>query len=157
MDILEHFPALRQTQWAVMSPQTPEYNCMAWAAGDPTRWWWPDAAGDYYWPPGVPREVTVEAFIAAFALLGYELREAGDEALEPGYEKVAIYAKDDKPTHAARQLQTGAWTSKCGRLEDITHTLEGLEGSRYGTPTVVMRRRRSTPPTAAHSLPASTG
>jgi hypothetical protein len=151
MGILELFPGLRQTHWAVMSPQTPEYNCIAWAAGDPTRWWWPDAAGDYYWPPGVPREETVEAFIAAFARLGYELREAGDRALEPGYEKVAIYAKDDKPTHVARQLQTGAWTSKCGRLEDIGHALEGLEGCRYGSPAAVMRRRQMGAPVATRS------
>lgn len=84
----------------------------------------------------------MEAFVAAFGLLGYELCEAGDEALAPRYEKVAIYAKDDRPTHAARQLQTGEWTSKCGSLEDITHTLEGLQGSSYGAPAVVMRRRR---------------
>jgi hypothetical protein len=143
MDILEHlFPGLRHTRWVVMSPRTPEYNCIAWAAGDDTRWWWPDAARMYYWPSDAPREETVEAFVAAFRLLGYELCEAGDEALAPQYEKVAIYAKDDTPKHAARQLQTGEWTSKCGGLHDITHTLEGLRGCEYGAPAVVMRRRR---------------
>jgi hypothetical protein len=127
----------------VTSPGTPVYNCVAWAAGDDTRWWWPDEARDYYWPSGAPREATVEAFVAAFALLDYELCETGDAAFDPDYEKVAIYVNDDKPTHAARQVRTGEWTSKCGRLEDITHTLEGLEGSCYGAPAVVMRRRRS--------------
>ena len=142
MDILQYFPGLQQTPWVETSPGTPEYNCMAWAAGDSTRWWWPDAGRIYYWPSSVPREETAEAFVAAFVLLGYELCEAGDEAPTSQYEKVAIYVKDGKPEHAARQLPTGEWTSKCGRLEDITHTLEGLEGSCYGAPAVVMRRRR---------------
>jgi hypothetical protein len=145
MDILEHFPGLRQAPWIETSPQSRLYNCVAWAAGDDTRWWEPDAHGIYHWPRGAPREYSVAAWVAAFALLGYELSEPDDAADDPEYEKVAIYVKDGEPTHAARQLPTGQWTSKCGRLEDITHTLEGLEGAHYGAAAVVMRRRRSDP------------
>lgn len=49
------------------------------------------------------------------------------------------------PTHMARQLPNGAWTSKCGANEDIAHfTLDALERygalHYYGCPVVYMRR-----------------
>lgn len=65
----------------------------------------------------------VELFLAA----GYEL--CGDGSLEDRYEKIAIYAKDGEPTHAARQLGDGRWTSKLGKYEDIEHdSLDALYG-----------------------------
>lgn len=43
--------------------------------------------------------------------------------------------------HAARQLPTGAWTSKIGNLEDIEHAeLDALAGPLYGSPAVVLSR-----------------
>lgn len=48
-----------------------------------------------------------------------------------------------RPAHAARQLADGSWTSKCGRSEDIRHTLEGLAGDVYGEPTIFLSRPRS--------------
>lgn len=36
------------------------------------------------------------------------------------------------PSHAARQLPNGRWTSKCGQAEDIEHDLRDLEGRLYG-------------------------
>lgn len=140
-DFLDAFPKLRQTPWVVTSPRTDLYNCIAWAAGDVGRWWEPDDRNLGYWPPGAPRRPTLDAYIKAFEVLGYELCDALDDALEPGYEKVAIYAEHREPTHASRQLQTGEWTSKCGKGEDITHTFAALEGPVYGAPAVVMRRR----------------
>ena len=72
------------------SPRDSDYNCIAWAAGQ-SAWWWPgrDAKREY-WPAGVPRERTRDAFVAAFASLGYAVCE--DEGLEAGYEKVALFA-----------------------------------------------------------------
>jgi hypothetical protein len=46
------------------------------------------------------------------------------------------------PTHAARQLDNGRWTSKLGELEDIEHSLRDLEGAAYGTVVQVMKRPR---------------
>ena len=69
----------------------------------------------------------VDLFLAA----GYEL--CGDGNLEDGYEKIAIYAKDGEPTHAARQLGDGRWTSKLGKYEDIEHdSLDALNGEGFG-------------------------
>jgi hypothetical protein len=67
-----------------------------------------------------------------------------DGSLEPGYEKAALYATDEGPTHAARQLSNGRWTSKLGPDDDIEHTLEGLVSPVYGT--VVQFHRRPTAP-----------
>jgi hypothetical protein len=70
--------------------------------------------------------------------MGYEVCD--NPELEPGSEKVAIYTKDGEPTHMALQRPSGQWTSKCGDWEDIVHTLEGLEGSDYGSVATIMKR-----------------
>jgi len=68
----EAFPGLARGGYQVTSPRDADYNCVAWAAGDTQHWWWPGRDVDReYWPPGVPRERTRDAFVAAFASLGY--------------------------------------------------------------------------------------
>lgn len=64
------FSNLNSQNHSITSPKSNRYNCIAWAAGCNSLWWWPFKS--YYWPRGVPREVTVAAFLAAFATLGYE-------------------------------------------------------------------------------------
>lgn len=98
-----------------------------------------------YWPSNAPREETIEAFVRAFATLGFV--ECADGALEQGVEKVAIYAEmiagTPSPTHAARQLSDGRWTSKIGELEDIEHTTpEAVNCAVYGAPVRFLRRVR---------------
>jgi hypothetical protein len=119
------------------SEDDPCYNCIAWAAGATDRWWWPR---DAYWPVGVSEANTLEAFVAAFATLGYEPCESGD--LELGEEKIVIYCSSGgAPTHAARQLDDGSWTSKLGEFWDIRHSApSGVEGPVYGRTRQFMRR-----------------
>jgi hypothetical protein len=139
------FPGLRTGSYHVTSPATDEYNCIAWAAGDTAQWWWPDPDPDavVFWPPGVPRERTRDAFVAAFASLGYAACEG--EGPEAGYEKIALFADaEGRPTHAARQLPGGRWTSKLGIAEDIEHGLHDLEGAIYGAVVLVMKRSART-------------
>jgi hypothetical protein len=138
------FPGLRGTGWHISSNADAVYNCIAWAANDTTAWWWPSGPGKTFWPDGVRHEVTLEAFREAFATLNYAVC-AGEE-LEPGFEKVALFADEDgTPTHAARQLPNGRWTSKLGRSVDIEHGLHDLEGVSYGAVVLVMRRSSATP------------
>jgi hypothetical protein len=122
----------------VTSPVDPRYNCIAWAAGDKRRWWWPSPDG--YWPRGVPRIETVEAFFQAYGTVGFEVAQGPE--LDAALEKVAIYTLAGQPTHAARQLPTGRWTSKCGRNVDLEHDLRELEGPTYGRATHFMSRSR---------------
>jgi hypothetical protein len=60
--------------------------------------------------------------------------------LESGFEKIALFASDGVPKHAARQLESGRWTSKLGTREDIEHALHDLEGAIYGSVALVMKR-----------------
>lgn len=74
-----------------------------------------------------------------FVALGYVPCDTPDT--EPGMEKVALFADEDGvPTHAARKLPGGRWTSKLGRLEDIEHALDGVAGEEYGVARRVMKR-----------------
>jgi hypothetical protein len=123
------------------SPATADYNCIAWAAGDTGRKWWP--IGRVYWPKGAPRHEALPAFAAAFATLGYAPCDSTD--LEPGYEKVAIFTKSNAPTHAARQLVSGPhqglWTSKLGDDIDVAHRLPAVGGTLYGSVAMILRRK----------------
>ena len=132
------FPELVRIGYAVTSPPTLEYNCIGWAAGEDDRWWWPDAAGVSHWPAGAPREETIPAFAAAFATIGFA--PSTNPNLEPDVIKIAIYARSGIPTHAARQLANGNWTSKLGESEDIEHTLAGLVGSVYGDVAMILAK-----------------
>ena len=94
-----------------------------------------------YWPLGVPRIETVEAFVRAFETLGYQLTD--EPGHEKTYERIVIYALGGRPKHTARQLEDGKWTSKLGDAEDIEHALTGLDGGIYGSPVKFMRRPRA--------------
>lgn len=130
------FPNLNAEGYVPTSPPTPVYNCIAWAAGDTTHFWWPHPKA--HWPAGVPLEETIDAFIAAYKTLGYEICLSG--AHEAGVEKIAVYALNGAPKHAARQLPDGTWTSKLGKNIDISHTLAGLVGLCYGDVAFYMSR-----------------
>ena len=139
--ILARFPGLSSTSFRVTSPATRDYNCIAWAANETARWWWPDPDVENaaaYWPDSVEREETIEAFMAAFAALGFTRTD--DERVELGCEKIALFANGSEPTHAARQLPNGFWTSKLGTLEDIQHELRAIEGEIYGGVVAILRR-----------------
>ena len=139
---LDYLPKLNSQNHCITSPRRNRYNCIAWAAGSDTQWWWPESNG--FWPRGVSREISLPAFLDVFLTLGYE--ECQDADLEAGHEKVALFAKLNtsgnlEPTHAAKQLPDGRWTSKLGPLEDIEHDeVEDVSGPSYGEPVQFMRR-----------------
>ena len=137
------FPDLRRLGYRTTSPPDPVYNCIAWAAGVASAWWWPDPDGFDYWPPGVERVRTRHAFVRALATVGFT--PCPDGSLEPGRVKVALYATDEGPTHAARQLANGRWTSKLGPDDDIEHALEGLVSPTYGPVVEYLRRPLHSP------------
>jgi hypothetical protein len=143
-------PNLTADNCEITSPATPSYNCIAWAAGNNTQWW--DPNGLYYWPPGVPREVTIDAVVQVYERLGFTICLSGE--LEPGLEKIAVFAKQSgtrrMPTHAAKQLDSGNWTSKLGPFEDISHpNLDAVNGPVYGEVLYYMSRPKQLPPTQA--------
>jgi hypothetical protein len=122
--------------YRVTSQPLPEYNCIAWTAGDTTRWWEPGV----YWPmPTRPGDYGIGVLVLEFQAQGYA--PCTDGELEPGFEKVALFGDDTFYTHAARQLPDGKWTSKLGNAEDIEHdTPEAVAGGVYGEIAQIMRR-----------------
>jgi len=77
------FPKIR-THYKITSPEDYKYNCIAFAAGDTNKHWWPKAL---YWPEGIPSTEDLNSFIACFKSLGYEECEMNGN-FEPGYENL---------------------------------------------------------------------
>ena len=124
--------------FTVTSPIDEEYNCVAWAAGDTEKNWWPSGG---WWPNGFERQSSLDSFTAVFKTLGY--LECEDGSLEPTFEKIVIFTRANYPTHMARQLGSGDWTSKSGTLYDISlQDLKGLEGGKIGRISTFMKRPR---------------
>lgn len=139
MWIDKRFPNIKTTTYKITSSPSEEYNCIAWAAGDITRWW-SDVLG-YYWPT-TNRSSLVESLVDVFAGMGYEICDSS--SLEEGFGKVTLYEKDGLWKHVSRQLVNGRWTSKLGPAEDIEHeSPEALVGDSYGTVHCIMRKKRT--------------
>lgn len=137
--IAQAFPNLGGSEFEITSPPNPFYNCIAWAAGDPQTWWWPDSMFVGYWPESAPREVSLLAFQKAFESLGYSVN--GCAVHEPGIEKIALFVgANGKPTHASRQIDSRYWTSKLGDSFDISHPKNGVNGDKYGQIALIMGR-----------------
>ena len=157
----------KKTSEATGRPGTPgTYNCIAWAAEETWHgFWWPEPGG--YWPFWIRKpNPTVECFVTTFRSLGYVMCD--NSKVERFYDKVALYAIHEsknpqslprsprdfakwEPTHMARQLANGSWTSKCGKDEDIEHrTCWGLNSygirngaiNEYGCAVLYMKRLR---------------
>ena len=149
----EFFPGLALVAHQITSPQDSQYNCIAWAANDTSRWWEPVAwispgmgqipLSPYYWPSGLPLgDYSTANYVRAFETIGYEVCASGE--LDSDHEKIAIYSKDGRGSHAARQRVDGVWLSKLGRNVDIEHaTPEALEGDQYGQVEILMQRPSS--------------
>lgn len=138
-------PFLTEDCCEITSKSSNRYNCIAWAAKDNLSNWWPDEWDVGYWPEGVPRVLTVTAFMQAYGTLGYQL--CYDGKLEQGLEKIAIFAIEEKgvevPTHAALQLESGKWSSKLGPFEDVCHDMpDDVRGPVYGKLMCFMARPR---------------
>ena len=136
MWIDETFPGMAYVDWEITSAPNDDYNCIAYAVGEKTRWW--SHAGNYRWP-NARRSPSIDSLIEMLVGQDFELCDWREE--NTGFDKVALYAKDGNWKHAAVQLPDGAWSSKLGAYEDIQHaTPESLAGEFYGNVHCFMRR-----------------
>jgi len=134
--LMRLFPKLKASNFRLTSRKTPFYNCIAFAVGIDDDWW--EYRRGYTWP-AAPRNPSVAAAIEVFLGQGFETCD--NAYVELQWEKIAIFGDDEGYTHAARQLESGHWLSKLGKLHDIEHKLlEDLAGSDYGTVIQIMRR-----------------
>lgn len=134
----EFFPNLAASGYVITGEASKEFNCIDWVMGISSRKW--DCYDpDGYWPPSLPRNNWIDTIIRLFANEGYSLCD--DDSLEPGYEKIALYAFVGQFTHVAKQLEDGRWSSKLGKREVITHpSPANLTGGFYGNVHCIMRR-----------------
>lgn len=137
-ELEEFFPNLVGSGYEITGEASGVYNCIAWVLGITSEPW--DALDPgAYWPPSLARNDLVFTVMQLFADEGYSLCD--DDALESGYEKIAIYSFIGQFTHAAKQLPDGRWTSKMGKGERITHpSLASLSRGIYGNVHCIMRR-----------------
>lgn len=140
MVVLNEFPNTKFEPFEQTSDLDGRYNCIAWAANDNKRWYEPDPIGFYYWPDEIPREYSISSYIALYEFLGYE--KCADDDIEIGFEKIAIYSKNNIPTHAARQLDNGNWTSKLGKNIDVSHSLFSMMNGFYGNVVQFLKKRK---------------
>ena len=138
MVVIADFPNTKIEPFIQTSYEDVRYNCIAWAASDDTRWYEPDPYGIYYWPINIDREYTTEAYINLYETLGYLRCNNGD--LETGFIKIAVFENGGLPSHAARQLTDGNWTSKLGKNIDVTHTIFSIEDGLYGVVIQYLRK-----------------
>ena len=138
--IAAQFPALAAAGYEIVGEPSGEYNCIAYAAGDPDRWWSYEEPGYWHWPEHASRTAAIASLVEVFAGLGFEI--CPDASAEDGYEKVALYQSNGRWTHAARQMPNGHWRSKLGAGPLVEHyTLQSLVGELYGVVHCIMRRR----------------
>ncbi len=135
------FPNYPAEPIEVTSPASGRYNCIAWALEETARFYWPGPEEFFNWVDDLPRTETLEGLVLLFQSRGYEVCE--NALLEAGFQKIALFAKDGFPTHAARQLSDGSRTSKLGALEDVRHTLSAISGGLYGEVALVLKRKIS--------------
>jgi hypothetical protein len=142
--ITNFFPNLAREGYAQTSCKSEDYNCIAWAVHDQENWWWPTSHYNgkaAYWPRYAPKKVTINAFTKALESRGYKRFPGNDGLYESGYEKIAIFALGQTPTHAARQLPDGQWTHKMGKAIDLTASLKAVEGPEYGQVVRFLRKK----------------
>ncbi len=142
--IESYFSGLQPGSYDIIGGDNPGYNCFAHAAGKADIWLGPRKPHPFVktsWPLDLPLTDTVDVIIQLFAKEGYT--PCQDGSLEVGFEKIAIYAKSGRATHAAKQVANDRWSSKLGREETIVHVLTALEGMgqhEYGNVTQFLKR-----------------
>lgn len=151
-----HYPQIRSHGYKVSSDTTEhksqKYNCVAFAAGGDTKFWWegstfnskPVKKPGRFWPDGIDTDDSIETYVKVFESVGYSVYKGKIEdcvKFELFCEKIIIYGYPEQAfSHVSYQLYFG-WIAKLGDWEDVKHkTFNALEGEYYGNVMVVMKR-----------------
>lgn len=134
-------PLKNDPNFYLNSAPTFEYNCIAFAMGMVDRWVDTALIPWHWWPP-VEKGMTPEHLKNAFIYFGF--KECGlDDQIEEEYDKVALYEKDNKWTHAARIVAEGVYHSKFGANYDGLHSRGDVLKLKYGHVYLIMKRLKS--------------
>ena len=119
-----------------ISVSTWDFNCVAFTLGIYDDYVWNTEKS---WPSSVPRDLKIENFRKLYEFYGY--KECVDFSYEKKYEKIAFYAKNNQPLHAAKQFND-IWKSKISNLI-VEHELKWLCGNTtdaYGDIVFIMKK-----------------
>lgn len=139
-ELEQYFPGLLEAPCRVTSPTSLKYNCIAWAAGDSTRWWWPRPEDVGYWPDQVPMQETIESFCSLFQFLGFE---PCDSFFASSMTSGFILRSPSDSTALTRTMPSGSvWTSSASasaeslspRMPSARAAMERTKGSRSLSP-----------------------
>jgi type VI secretion system secreted protein VgrG len=122
----------------VIAGASKTYNCISWSLGVTDHWVNPETG---------PAYAPLSRMDRMYAELGYYREHDLNWRVEPGLEKVVLYATLNadgtikEVTHAAHEEADGTFTSKLGQLPVIRHDTPGaLKGPTYGLPVAVYVR-----------------
>jgi hypothetical protein len=134
---LVQFPNSFIEPLTITSPETPQYNCVAWALGDTEHWW--EADEDYLWLDTSEFDNSLSTMQSFFHYFGFKPIDKPN--FKNKIEKIALFSDDGiYCTHVAKQLSTKIWTSKLGVSHDVTHTLAALEEGIYGNVVMILQK-----------------
>jgi Domain of unknown function (DUF4157) len=122
------FPYLVSGEYCVTAPATPTYNCFAWSIGNTSRWVESEIDSVHGNNNGTLEFSDFDSFYQSVGLKPVI-------AATPMDAEVALFAKGNTPTHAARKSSNpcAGFESKLGRSVRIVHEVTQLEGgSVYG-------------------------
>ena len=141
LSLPKDFPNSVAEPFTITSPITRNYNCIAWAFGDDSKWYWPDDYGIGFWPIPLKRECSSESFVDLFKSIGFV--PCKTDKYETNFEKIALFLDvHGFPTHAAKQIDEHKWSSKLGELHDVGHTIKSIEDGLYGKAIIFMKRKK---------------
>ena len=141
--LMNSFPNISHDNLSLTSPETKQYNCIAWVYGVTDRQMWPDS-GYQYWPHEILNDdLNNKSFIGLFESIGYVICD--NDSVESEYDKLVLFENSSYISHASKQLPDGKWHSKFGTGNDGIHTLEALKDGGYGSPKIFMKRKKGHP------------
>lgn len=139
-DLYAQYPRLQASEHKITSQRTDRYNCVAWIERAMDRWFEPE----FFWPDGLPvpmDSADLDCYLALFRSWSFE--DCDSAGLEDGYLKIAVFATGLEFHHVAKQLPSGAWSSKGGPLYDFKHgDLDALRDCRAMPNATVVRVMR---------------
>lgn len=133
------FPNSLHEPFEITSPETANYNCLAWAMKDNSKWI--ECDEDYFWFDGIPRDNKLSTIISIFEKKGFQ--QTKNIEYEDNTELVALFTKDNiECSHLARQIGHQLWTSKLGSSFDVNHSLRSIERGIYGNAVIFVKKER---------------
>lgn len=127
--MLAEFPNSSIEPFEITSPETEEYNCIAWVLDNRSIWIEPDDSTT--WLQNIPNDYLLPSVVKYFEKQGFEICQKIDYSKDKTL--LALFSKDGiEFSHVAKQLNENYWTRKLGFSFDVKHTIFAMEGGCMG-------------------------